>query len=89
MNEEILKNLGPLGSLGGIWEGNTGDDAAPAADRKKVINQFRERMVFEPRGPVSNHEQKLYGYRYSTQAFRPAENDPFHDEVGYWLWDRY
>ena len=87
MNEEILKNLGPLGSLGGIWEGNTGDDAAPAADRKKVINQFRERMVFEPRGPVSNHEQKLYGYRYSTQAFRPAENDPFHDEVGYWLWD--
>ena len=87
MNEEILKNFGPLGPLDGIWEGNTGEDTAPGADRKKVINKFRERMVFEPRGPVSNHEQKLYGFRYSTQVFKLGENEPFHDEVGYLLWD--
>jgi hypothetical protein len=87
MNEEIAKNLGPLAPLAGIWEGSTGDDIAPGDDRGTENNKYRERTVFEPIGLVQNHEQSLYGFRYHTQAFRIGEADPFHDEVGYWLWD--
>ena len=38
-------------------------------------------------GPVRNHEQTLYGSRYTTTVWRIGEADPFHEELGYWLWD--
>lgn len=82
-----LENLGPLKPLVGIWEGETGDDKAPGDDRGTEINKYRERMVLEPFKPVENHEQLLCGLRYFTQAWRIGEPDPFHDEVGYWIWD--
>lgn len=85
--EEIVKKLGPLAALAGIWEGNKGDDTAPSDDRGTEKNLFRERMSFEPFGPVNNHEQELYGLRYSTVAWRIGEVDAFHEETGYWLWD--
>jgi hypothetical protein len=87
MNEEMLKNFGPLKSLEGIWEGVVGDDIGPGDDRGTENNKYRERTVFESTGVTKNHEQSLYGYRYHTQAFRIGESDPFHDEVGYWHWD--
>ena len=88
MSEEDLKNLGPLGPLLGTWEGDKGDDIAPDDDRTKVENnKYRERMVFEPTGLVENHDQSLYGLRYSTTAWRLGEDDPFHEELGYWMWD--
>jgi len=87
MTDEIIKNLGPLAPLAGIWEGVKGDDTAPSDNRGTETNKFRERMTFEPMGPVDNHEQKLYGLRYSTTAWRLGEDSPFHEEVGYWLWD--
>lgn len=87
MTDEIISNLGPLAPLAGIWEGEKGDDTAPSDDRGTETNKFRERMVFEPLGPVKNHEQVLYGLRYSTTAWRLGEEDPFHEELGYWLWD--
>jgi len=55
MNEEILKNFGPLRPLAGTWEGGPADDAAPGKDRQKVINRYRERMVLDPLNPVDNH----------------------------------
>ena len=87
MTDEIIKNLGPLAPLAGIWEGVKGDDTAPSDNRGTETNKFRERMTFEPMGPVDNHEQKLYGLRYSTTAWRLGEDSPFHEELGYWLWD--
>ena len=87
MTEEILQNLGPLAQLAGVWEGEKGDDTAPSDDRGTEKNLFRERIVFEPMGPVDNHEQQLYGLRYSLTAWRLGEDDPFHEERGYWLWD--
>lgn len=84
---EIHKELGPLASLVGTFEGGTGDDTAPSDDRGTEKNKYLERTVFEPTGKVQNHEQVLYGLRYHTQAFRLGETDAFHDEVGYWLWD--
>jgi len=83
--------LGPLGQLQGIWEGEKGTDLAPsdkpADNRQPVTSPYRERMVFEPTGRVDNHEQVLYGLRYATKAWRIGAPDPFHEEVGYWMWD--
>ncbi len=88
MSDEVIKNLGPLAALAGTWEGEKGDDTAPDEDPSQAeSNKFRERMTFEPMGPVRNHAQVLYGLRYSTTAYRLPENVAFHEEVGYWLWD--
>ena len=84
----MADELGPLSGLQGIWEGDKGLDVAPADDRvSQEAAGFRERMSFEPTGLVENHEQRLYGLRYSTVAWRKGEETPFHEEFGYWLWD--
>ena len=87
MSAENLKNLGPLRPLVGTWVGIKGDDTAPSDDRGTEKNRFRERITFVSVEPVENHEQKLFGLRYSLQAWRLNEKKPFHDEAGYWLWD--
>lgn len=82
--------LGPLGPLVGVWEGERGTDLAPsdvpATMRQPVTSKYREHMVFEPTGRVDNHEQILYGLRYATTAWRVDAANPFHEEVGYWLY---
>lgn len=87
MDAESLKALGPLAALAGVWEGDKGDDVAPSDDRGTERNKFRERLVLEPIAPVNNHEQTLHGLRYATTVWRIGEQAPFHEEVGYWLWD--
>jgi len=82
----MLAHLGPLAALVGIWEGKEGVDIAPAKEGLKETH-FRERMTFEPIGPVVNGPQTLYGLRYSTVAWPLIQEQPFHEEVGYWLWD--
>jgi len=86
-DDELIKNLGPLAPLAGIWEGARGVDVAPSPSRGSRETPYRERATFEPMGPVDNHEQQLYGLRYSTTAYPIGEEDPFHEELGYWLWD--
>ena len=88
MNDEIIKNLGPLAALAGTWEGDKGIDIARIKS-KETETKFRERCVFEPLSLVNNRPQALYGLRYSMTAWRPGEGetDAFHEEVGYWLWD--
>jgi len=86
-NEEMIKNLGPLAPLAGVWEGAKGVDVAPSPSRGSRETPYRERIVFEAMGPVDNHEQQLFGLRYSTTAYPIGEDDPFHEELGYWLWD--
>jgi hypothetical protein len=87
MTDEIVKNLGPLAPLAGTWEGTKGADAAPGPKRDVVRTPFVERMVFTPFGPVDNHEQTLWGLRYSTSVNRLIEGTGFHEDTGYWLWD--
>lgn len=60
---------------------------APSDDRGTETNLFHEVIKFEGLGPVNNHEQLLYSLRYSTTATRIGEAAPFHEELGYWLWD--
>lgn len=88
MDQKLTENLGPLAPLAGTWEGDKGDDIAPDDDPKETeTNKYRESLVLEPFGPVNNHAQALYGLRYSTMAWRLGKDSPFHEELGYWLWD--
>lgn len=87
MTDDKVANLGPLAALAGVWEGEKGADVAPGGDREKDNNAFRERLVLEPIGRVDNHEQTMFGLRYATKAWRIGADEPFHEEVGYWLWD--
>ncbi len=79
--------LGPLSTLVGTWEGSGGEDTAPSSTRSTRVSAYRERLVFTPTGRVDNHEQILYGLKYSTTAWRIGEPDPYHEELGYWMWD--
>lgn len=80
-------NLGPLALLAGVWEGDLGIDIAPSKDRGVKENKFRERMEFTPMDDVHNHEQCLGALRYKTTIWPAGSPDPFHEEVGYWLYD--
>jgi hypothetical protein len=86
MSDEIIENLGPLASLAGTWEGDAGIDFSRIHSEEKET-KYRERTVFEPLGPVNNGPQSLYGLRYSMTAWGLDEENPFHEELGYWLWD--
>jgi len=81
-------DLGPLAALAGTWEGDEGLDVSfhHATDTVEETS-YRERTVFNPFGPVENGTQVLFGLDYRTAAWRGDEEDPFHTEVGYWLWD--
>jgi len=86
MNENIIARLGPLAPLAGTWEGDQGIDTS-RIHSEETITKFREKIVFEPLGPVKNGPQQLYGLRYSTVVWPLEEQEPFHEELGYWLWD--
>jgi hypothetical protein len=81
---------GPLAGLIGTWEGAQGMDVSFHNEKGKVAETpYFERTSFKPFGPVANGEQELYGLDYRTAAWRKGEenDNPFHTEVGYWLWD--
>ena len=80
--------FGPLAPLAGIWEGAKGADKAPDDDRVSVEhNAYRERLVLEPLQEVNNHEQTLFVLRYNTVVWRIGATEPFHEEMGYFMWD--
>jgi hypothetical protein len=79
---------GPLAELIGEWEGDGGLDTAFSHSRNEVIDTpYREKVSMKPFGPVDNGRQALYGLDYKTAMWRGDEENPFHTEVGYWLWD--
>jgi hypothetical protein len=80
---------GPLAGLVGTWEsGWTGLDVAFHNDKGKIAETpYREKTTFKPFGPVDNGAQSLYGLDYRTAAWKEGEENPFHTEVGYWMWD--
>jgi hypothetical protein len=82
------KELGPLVGLQGTWEGDVGLDIAFSNEKGIVAETpFRENITFNPFGPVENGRQVLYGLDYRMAGWRGTEENPFHTEVGYWLWD--
>lgn len=83
-----MSEWGPLEGLIGEWEGEGGLDSAYSHSRGEVVSTpYREKLTFKPFGPVDNGSQSLYGLDYHTAMWRGSEDNPFHTEVGYWLWD--
>ena len=79
---------GPLASLIGQWEGDEGlDFSFHNVEGEVGETPYREKVTMKPFGPVDNGSQHLYGLDYRMAAWRAGEEDPFHTEVGYWLWD--
>src|SRR5438445_1381965 len=81
---------GPVGVLAGTWEGNVGLDVS-YHNVEGVVGKtgYFERAELKPFGPVDNGKQSLYGLDYRMAAWRHGEEsaNPFHTEVGYWMWD--
>jgi hypothetical protein len=85
---DVGPEFGPLAALAGTWEGDQGLDVAFQHSKGQIgETPYRERTTFSPFGPVDNGSQALYGLDYRMAAWRGDEEDPFHTEIGYWLWD--
>ena len=84
----MANEWGPLGALVGDWEGEGGLDTSYSHAKGEVVGTpYPEKVTFKPFGPVDNGRQHLYGLDYKTAMWRNDEDNPFHTEVGYWLWD--
>ena len=82
------EELGPLAGLAGTWEGSKGLDVSfHNADGEIGDTPYTEKVTLSPFGPVDNGHQKLFGLDYRMAAWRNGEDDPFHTEIGYWMWD--
>jgi len=86
IDPDTISNLGPLRRLAGIWEGSAGKDVNPKADGPER-REFSERIELQPIDPQTNGPQLLYGLRYHTHVNAPNEENTFHDQIGYWLWE--
>lgn len=83
-----MSDWGPLAGLIGDWVGEGGLDTAFSHARNEVLGTpYLERVTMKPFGPVQNGRQFLFGLDYKTAMWRESEENPFHTEVGYWLWD--
>lgn len=87
VDPETLANLGPLRRLAGIWEGKRGVDINPKADGPET-REYIERIEMQPIDPQANGPQLFYGLRYHVHINTPDEDITFHDQVGYWLYER-
>lgn len=80
-------DYGPLAGLVGTWEGNRGMDIAPEPDDVEK-NPYYETLTFEAIGDVTNAEkQTLAVIRYQQIVTRKSNDEVFHDQTGYWMWD--
>ena len=51
-------------------------------------NPYYETIIFEAAGDVTNAEsQNLVMLRYHQVVTRKSNDEVFHDEIGYWMWD--
>ena len=87
--QDVATEWGPLQALAGEWESDKGglDTAFSHSEGKVLGTPYLEKVILKPFGPVDNGNQHLYGLDYKTAMWRGDEQNPFHTEVGYWLWD--
>jgi hypothetical protein len=85
------QKLGPLTPLVGEWEGNLGVDLSyHNHDDETSQTLYFEKANFKPIPMQENGQQTLWGVSYNMTAWRHGEEamDPFHDEIGFLLWDK-
>lgn len=80
-------NYGPLNGLIGTWSGDKGTDWSPEKDGLND-NEYYETIVFTPAGDVENAEEQVLCSLHYHQVVKKKSNDEvFHNETGYWIWD--
>ena len=80
-------DYGPLAPLVGVWKGDKGTDISPDPDGQEV-SPFYETISFEAIGQVDNaEEQELAALRYHQVVRRKSNDEVFHNETGFWMWD--
>lgn len=78
---------GPLIELIGDWYGDKGMDVAPEPDGAEN-NPYYETINFTAIGDVTNAEsQILAAVHYRQIVKRKSDDEVFHHETGYWMWD--
>ncbi|WP_073325574.1 heme-binding beta-barrel domain-containing protein [Ferrimonas marina] len=81
-------DYGPLARLLGEWRGEQGQDRSPEPDGAEQ-NAFYETLIFRPAGQITNAEsQRLVALRYHRRVNRQSDHQEFHEQHGYWLWDK-
>jgi len=86
VDQDTLKNLGPLRPMAGVWRGAKGWDVNPKA-AGPVTQAFVEHIELQPIDPQTNGPQLFYGLRYHQHIVKPGEVETYHDQIGYWLWE--
>jgi len=87
MNDKTGIDYGPLKELIGVWEGDKGLDVAPEPEGTEN-NPYYETITFTAIGDVTNAEAQVLSVVHYRQIVRRKSNDEvFHDETGYWMWD--
>jgi hypothetical protein len=80
-------DYGPLTGLVGTWHGDRGLDVAPEPDGSEET-PYHEIITFEAIGDLTNAEsQTLVALRYQQIVRRKRNDEIFHDQTGYWMWD--
>jgi hypothetical protein len=87
VDPDTLANLGPLRRLAGVWQSTKGVDLAPKAPGPER-REFIERIEMQPIDPQANGPQLFYGLRYHVHINTNEEDITFHDQIGYWLWEK-
>lgn len=80
-------DYGPLQALIGTWTGSKGLDVAPEPGGLEE-SPYYETIVYTAAGTVTNAStQTLALLRYHQVVTRKSNDEVFHDEIGYWMWD--
>lgn len=88
MSDDASIDYGPLTELIGVWQGDKGLDVSPEPDGAEQ-NPYYETISFTPIGDVTNAESQLLAVLHYRQIVQRKSNDEiFHDETGYWMWDK-
>lgn len=87
MSDSPTIDYGPLKNLIGVWKGDEGVDIAPEPDGEEN-NPYYETITYSGIGDLSNAEtQTLCAIYYRQVVRRKSNDDVFHDQTGYWMWD--
>ncbi len=87
MSEDNQVNYGPLTDFIGVWQGDKGTDIAPEPDGEEN-NPYYETITYTASGTATNAEEQTYAVVHYHQVVRRKSNDEvFHNQTGYWLWD--
>jgi len=80
-------DYGPLKGLIGTWKGDKGIDVVPEPEGSET-NLYHETITYTAIGDVTNAESQVLAVVHYLQIVqRKSNNEVFHHETGYWMWD--